>query len=507
MPDPRRIGNGGRIPRYEEVRAERAKRSLLVFVRQSWHIIEPGMPFEEGWHHGAVCEHLQAVSRGEIQKLVISVPPEHSKSTIVAKCWPAWAWITDPTFDWLFSSYSSQRATGDSVDCRKIIESPWYRENWGYIYNLSTDQNQKTRFANNLNGQRISMGLLGAATGEHGDAVVCDDPHSIRDQWSPKKLEAAILTWDQVMSRSINDPQTSRHVIIMQRLHHRDLAAHCLKQGGYEYLMLPTEYDPSRSITTKIGWKDPRKKRGELLWGNRFGAAEVADAKLRLAPRGFSAQHQQNPSQEEGAIFKRDRFKYFANDPRAIVGQMDEVVQSWDMSFKDLDTSSKVAGHVWGRKGGDRFLLDRICEHLDFVESIEAVEKMSAKWPTANAKIIEDKANGPAVINALNRKLSGLIAWPPKGVPLGSKIARAYASQPELEAGNIWLPDPKVHPWVEEFVEYCVAFPGGEYDDDIDAMGQALEKFRQSFVLHAITDEIFAVGAKRSYWKGTTDAV
>jgi predicted phage terminase large subunit-like protein len=459
------------------------------------------MPFKEGWHHSAICDHLEAVFKGQIRKLIISVPPEHSKSTIVAKCWPAWGWLTDPTFDWLFSSYSSVRATGDSIDCRRIIESPWYRQNWGYMFALATDQNQKTRFQNSQSGERISMGLLGAATGEHGDAVVCDDPHSIRDQWSPTKLEAAINSWDQVMSRSINDPQSSRHVIIMQRLHFKDLAAHCLRQGGYEYLSLSTEHEPSRAKRTSIGWVDPRKKKGDLLWPSQYGKAEVIDAKLRLGPRGFGAQHQQDPSQEEGAIFKRDKFRFYANDPVAIAGQMDDMIQSWDMAFKDLSTSSKVAGHVWGRKGADRFLLARICEHLDFTQSVSAVEAMSQRWPRANAKLIEDKANGPAVMNSLGRKVVGLIAWPPKGRAMGSKISRAYASQPEFESDNIWVPDPKNHPWVQEFIEYCVAFPGGEYDDDIDAMTQALERFRDTTTNQSLNEQIFEIGTGRSYWK------
>lgn len=490
------------IPTVEMIRAEKAKRSLMEFVRQSWAVIEPGVEMVEGWHHGAICEHLEAVMAGQIRKLVISVPPEHSKSTIVAKCWPAWGWINQPSFDWLFSSYSAQRSIGDSVECRRIIESRWYRENWGHLWRLTSDQNQKTRFKNSQGGERISMGLLGAGTGEHADAVVCDDPHSIRDQWSPRSLESSINTWDQVMSRCINDPRSSRHVLIMQRLHHKDLAAHCLRQGGYDYLMLPSEYDPKRSVTTSIKWKDPRKDKGTLLWPKRFGREEIADVKIRLASRGYSAQHQQDPSQEEGAIFKRNFLKYYANDPRNIVGQMDEVIQSWDMAFKDLDTSSKVAGHVWGRKGADRFLLDRVCEHLDFVASIKAVTTMSGKWPTAIAKLIEDKANGPAVINSLSRKIPGLLPWPPKGHPMGSKVARAYASQPDVEAGNVWLPNPQTHPWVDEFVEYLVAFPGGEYDDDIDAMTQALERLRASVVFAGLSENILAIGAGKSYWRG-----
>jgi len=496
-------GNGTRveIPTLEILDAVLAKRSLIDFVRQAWLIVEPGVPFVEGWHHTAICEHLEAVTRGEIRKLVISVPPEHSKSTIVARCWTAWAWIQNPSFDWLFSSYSAQRAIADSVACRNILESGWYRKHWGDLFHLTSDQNQKIRYTNSQQGERISMGLLGSGTGEHGDFVVCDDPHNIRDQWSPTRLEATVSTWDQVMSRCVNDPRTSRHLIIMQRLHHRDLAAHCLKQGGYEYLMLPTQYDSTRSKATSIGWVDPRKKKDELLWPMRFGLDEIRDSKLRLGSRGFSSQHQQNPSAEEGAIFKRQYWRYYSNDPENIAATMDEVIQSWDMAFKDEDTSSKVAGHIWGRKGANRYLLDRICEHLDFVETIKALLRMTEKWPIASAKLVEDKANGTAVISALKQRVTGLIPWPPKGKIMGSKIARASAMQPEAEAGNVWLPNPERFPWVEEFIEYCVSFPGGEYDDDIDAMTQAHDRFRSVSVIGG-EEDIFAMGTRRSYWKG-----
>lgn len=471
-----------RIPTLEEVRAERARRRLYDFAVQAWPVTEPGKDFVDNWHIGAICEHLEAVSRGQIRRLVICVPPEHSKSYLVARCWPAWWWIHDSSFDWLFSSYASDRALNDSVQCRRIIESEWYKRNWGDQYYLTSDQNQKGRFENSKTGVRIAVGLLAAGTGEHADAVVCDDPNDIRDQWSPKKLEAVVNAWDQVMSRCVNDPKTSRHVIIMQRIHDKDLASHCRRQGGYEYLMLPSEYDPVRATATSIGWKDPRKAKGELLNPHRFGPAEIADARTRLATRGFSAQHQQNPSAEESTIFKRMWWRYYQEQPRRIAASMDEVVQSWDFAFKDLETSSKVAGHVWGKRGADTFLLDRICEHMDFVESLRAITKLTELWPQAAAKIVEDKANGPAVIATLHNKIMGLIPWPPQGRAMGSKIARAYAMQPNVEAGNVWLPHPDICPWIDEFIEYCSAFPGGEYDDDIDAMTQVHDRFNEAIL-------------------------
>ena len=482
-----------------QVQAELCRQSLARFVTDSWAVVKPETPFVKGWHIDAICEHLEAVTKGEIRRLIISVPPDHSKSSIVAICWPAWVWTGTPSFDWLFSSYSSQRAIADSTSCRRIIESDWYRSRFGGNFYLTSDQNQKSRFENSVSGKRVTVSLMGAGTGEHADAVVCDDPHDIKDQFRPNRIQTAVQNWDQVMSHRINDPRTSRHVIIMQRIHHTDLVSHALKQGGYEYLMLASEYDPKRSKVTSIGWKDPRKRRGELLNPQRFGPEEIKDAKVRLGTRGFNAQHQQDPSAEEGMVFRRGWFRFYGIDPRELVQTVDEVIQSWDFALKDLDTSSKVAGHVWARKGADKFLLDRVCEHLDFVECIRVMIGMAERWPQATAKIVEDKANGPAVIATLRGKLTGLIPWPPKGRQMDSKIARATAMQPEMEAGNVWLPDPRTHPWVGEFIEYCVSFPGGEFDDDIDAMSQAFDRFRGSPILTEANP--FSGETRKSYWK------
>lgn len=470
-------------------------------MRQSWGIVEPGTPFVENWHHGAICEHLEAVTYGQLRKLVISVPPEHTKSTIAAKCWPAWWWLHQPYFDWIFASYNITRSINDSVGCRRIIESAWYRKNWGDLFYLTSDQNQKGRFENSQHGERIATSI-GGSTGEHADAVVADDPNDIRDQFRPKQLARTISFWDNVMTRCVNDPRTSRFVAIQQRIHPMDLSGHLLSQGGYDHLVLSTEYNPARSKVTVIGWRDPRKQHKEFLWPKRFGDEEIADAKVRLGIRGFNAQHQQDPTQEEGVIFKREDWKHYANDPKAIVQQMDEVILSMDCAFKDADDNSKVACHAWGRKGADTYLLARDTEHRDFVGTLGLLERMSNEWPRATAKIIEDKANGPAVINAAKQKIPGLIPWPPKGSgPMGSKVARAVAMQPRQEAGNVWLPDPDKHPWVAEFIEICAAFPGCEFDDDIDAMSQAHDRFGATATIVG-TEDMFNVGSGgKSYWK------
>src|SRR5438105_1968887 len=163
-----------------EIETERAVRSLREFVRQAWPIVEPSTPFVAGFHIDAIIEHLEAITRGQIRNLIINVPPRHMKSLLVCVFWPAWEWIRYPERRWLYSSYAASLSIRDSVNCRRLIESPWYQQRWRDRFALTSDQNTKGRFDNNRSGYRLSTSVDGAATGEGGDRLVCDDPHNVQ---------------------------------------------------------------------------------------------------------------------------------------------------------------------------------------------------------------------------------------------------------------------------------------------------------------------------------------
>ena len=164
----------------DEIDRELAGRRLAEFVRQAWGVVEPSTPFVPGWHIDAIIEHLEAVSHGQIRNLLINVPPRHMKSLLVSVFWPAWEWIRWPERRWLYSSYAATLSIRDSVKCRRLIESPWYQSGWGDRFALTSDQNTKGRFDNSRSGYRLSTSVGGAATGEGGDRVVCDDPTTCR---------------------------------------------------------------------------------------------------------------------------------------------------------------------------------------------------------------------------------------------------------------------------------------------------------------------------------------
>jgi predicted phage terminase large subunit-like protein len=330
----------------------------------------------------------------------------------------------------------------------------------------------------------------GAATGEGGDRIVVDDPHNVGEAESDLVRRSALDWWDQVMSTRLNDPKTGAKVIVMQRVHEADLTGHVLEQGGYELLCLPAESEEGSTRVTLIGWSDPRTEAGELLWPERFGPAELEALKRSMGSYAAAGQLQQRPAPAEGGILKRYWWRYWkppgVSLPPIMVrlpdGQQqlipaidlpenfDEQVQSWDMAFKDVDSSDFVVGQVWGKKRADKFLLDQLKDRLDFPKTLEAVRKLTTKWHQTHAKLVEDKANGTAVIATLKHEISGLIAVNPEG----GKESRASAVSPQVESGNVYLPHPSLFPWVNGFRDECASFPNGAHDDQVDAMSQAL---------------------------------
>jgi predicted phage terminase large subunit-like protein len=459
-----------RPPTVFGLRKEKARRWLHEYIRQAWELVEPDTEFVDNWHLRAISEHLEAVSGNQIRRLLINVPPRSMKSLSVSVFWPTWEWIERPHTRWLFSSYAAVLSTRDSLKCRRIIESRWYRERWGGAFRLTTDQNVKNRFENDKTGHRIATSVDGVATGDGGDIICVDDPHNVQEIHSDTTRESVLRWWDESMTSRFNNPKTGRAVIVMQRMHERDLSGHLLaKEMGWEHLCLPMEHD-GRKRMTSLGPYDVRKEEGELLWPAHFDRKAVEELKKGMGSYSASGQLQQAPSPAGGGIFKRNDWRYYKAFP-----ELREVVLSFDMAFKQLSDSDFVVGQAWGRKDADKYLLEQVRARMGFGASVQAVRQLKAKFPQARAILIEDKANGTAVIEVLKREIPGIISVEPEG----GKITRAYAIQPEQEAGNIHLPDPVIAPWVGGFVEECSSFPLGANDDQVDAMTQAVNWFRR----------------------------
>lgn len=813
-------------------------RSLHAYMAAAWPIINQGRPFVDGWHIRAICEHLEAVSRGQIRKLLINIPFRCSKSLTVQVFWPSWEWTFAPQMQWLCLSYAAELSTRDSLRCRNVIESQWYRDRWGDVYSISTDQNVKNRYENTKHGVRISTSIGGLATGEGGDRVVIDDPHNMKEIHSEVSRKEVIRIWKESLCSRLNNPATGAFVGVMQRGHEKDFSGHVLsEEEGWDHLCydyqteiltnrgwvffkdltssdlvaqvdtdgldmsfvqptdiiryryrgpmvqyktanvdllvtpdhrmvfkskehfdggdkslwadwgvkstdklpkhfyipqavrwersdiasvelggvsisgddyarfmgvwvaegcttstlytdclwtgrkdalrrkviisqdkgafadeikvlverlpyhfkvsgqgskrprhlhflspdrklwedlrvygksgdkfvpsiiksmsvrqillflewygkgdghrtvrnansinyvsksrrliddvqelllrvgrtggigkrpnayritsrsskrdgeqkwygqvspkhkrsvpydnevfcvsvptgaivvrrngkpavcgncLPMEYELKRpvyvtyedgtrgikqadakTLTTSLGFTDPRTVEGELLSPDRFTPAVIAALKPTLGTYGWSGQSQQRPTPSEGGLFPKASWRYYTKASLPV--KFDEMIQSWDMAFKKTEDSSRVAGHVYARLGAERFLLYRTCKRMDFVESCKAVITTTQLFPQALRKLVEDKANGPAIINVLKNKVPGLYPVEPEG----SKEARAQTASIYQQAGNVLLPHPDECPWTEELIEILAGVPLGEWDD-ADAFAQAMIYF------------------------------
>ena len=487
--------------------------TLHQYVREAWPQVEPGHPFVDNWHIGVICEHLEAVSRNEIRRLVINIPPRHTKSLTVSVMWPSWEWTFAPWVQWLYAAYAEKLSKRDSLRTRRLIRSPWYQRHWGHVYQLSSDQSEKLRFENDRTGYRIATSVGGAGTGEGGDRVVVDDPHKAGSVDSDTIREGTTDWWDNEMSTRANDPQRSAHVIIMQRLHEGDLTGHVLEQGGYVHLRIPARYEARAFVygeaipqpePSPVEWEDPRTEIGEPLWPERFGDKELKDIELRLGSYGTAGQLQQRPSPAGGGILHRVWWRFWVPQhstlPPVTVRlpdgsthtaetiqlpiRLDRVIQSWDMAFKGIldvkkvrpgateTTRSYTAGQTWGAKGAQRFLLDATRRHAEFTEALEMVRSFRRRWQQADAVFVEDKANGPAIISTLRTEIPGLVAVDPEG----DKVARLRAVAPQAEAGQVYLPHPALAPWVWDFIEELATAPHGQYNDQADAFSQALRR-------------------------------
>lgn len=487
------------IPTLDEINKELAQRSLVEYIRLAWPIVEPTNPYIHGWHIDAISEHLEAATRGEIRNLIINIPPRHAKSLLCCVFWMTWVWTTRPETRWLYSSYGENLAIRDSMKCRRIIQSPWYQSNFGDVFQLAGDQNQKTRFDNNKTGYRLATSVGGMGTGEGGDFIVVDDPLKQADAHSLPARESVKDWWDNTMSTRGNNPEKVVKVVIMQRLHEEDLTGHLLqrmKADGlhYEHLCLPARYDGNKRITS-VGFSDPRKNKGDLLWPERFTPAALGELESSMDSYAVAGQLQQKPAPDAGGIFKKAHWRYWKPEgitlPPVVVeivneetkaitlmevnavdlpADFDDMMQSWDCAFKDTKSSDFVAGQVWARVGVSKYLLDYFKERADINATIRAIRAMSEKWPEAYTKLIEDKANGPAVIQLLQGRVDGLIGVDPKG----GKVARAHAASPSVESHNVYVPHPALYGWVNGFIENCAGFPNVTHDDDVDAFTQAM---------------------------------
>lgn len=490
------------LPAEAQIDRELCRRSLYEFVKEAWHIVEPAHDFVEGWHIQAICEHLEAVTRGEIRNLLVNMPPRHMKSLGVSVFWLPWVWANHPEKRFLYSSYDSKLATRDSVRSRRIIQSDWYQSRWGDVFNLTGDQNVKTRFENDHTGIRISTSVGGSGTGEGGDFVVCDDPHSVDEAYSEKKRRAAIRWWDNVMSTRLDDPKTGSKVVVGQRVHHQDLSAKLKDRSDWEHLLLPSEYEPDRNCQTSIGWEDPRDEGGALLWPDRYGPEEIDSAKEDLGSWGFASQHQQRPTPREGGFFSRDWFDIVEQlpDHKSI-----RIVRYWDKAGTQGDgnysAGVKMARVVTQQDEVKYFVLHVIRGQWSPGKR-EKIMETTAKMDGKDVVVWVEQEPGSAGKESAQNTVDNLDGFTVRVEKVtGSKQLRADSFAAKSEAGRVILLQ---GPWNDIYLDELQQFPNSDYNDQVDASSGAYNALYRSGG-NSLKDEHTANATKTPSSQAVTD--
>jgi predicted phage terminase large subunit-like protein len=448
------------------------------------------------------CEHLEAVSAGQIRDLLITIPPRHLKSTISTIAWPAWVWVRDPGKRFLCVSYSLLLASEHAVYSRRLIESPLYQRAWGSRYVLAGDQNLKMSYFNNRGGARISVSMSAgsSATGRGGDVLVFDDPNNVQEIHSAAHRREVIEVYRTVFTSRRNDLRTGARVIIMQRSHVEDLAGYVLECGGFTHLCLPEEYEPSRSCVTVLGWKDPRIEEGELLFPARLGGEQVRQIKAESTALAYGAQYQQEPRPESGSLFKigkiallpRDR----PHDPRDPSTQLPARPYT-ECRFWDCAATEPAPGRDPDYTVGARV---RLYEH----GLIVVMDIMRGRWgPSEGDRMmahamtldgigcrvreeIEGGSSGKKIIAAHSKMFFGVDY---KGEPTGGKSkelrARPLASKMDALEPLVAMIEA---PWNAAFIEELRDFPNGKHDDQVDSVCGAYN----SLALEATVPQIYS---------------
>jgi predicted phage terminase large subunit-like protein len=455
----------------ERVLAEKCRRDLLLFAQKVvWPVVEgANREFKMNWHLSAICEHLTALKNNEIRNLIINIPPRFMKSLLVSVSFPTWVWLDSPESQFISASYSKDLSTRDAVKSRRVIESPFYQTHYGDLFQLSGDQNVKTKYENDKNGHRIATSVGGLGTGEGGDYLMADDPHNVLDGESDKVREETCQWWSEVMPTRINNPKTGHKLIIMQRVHARDLSGLVLEQGGYEHLFVPMRYEEERVCVTVLGRVDPREKENELAWENRFDEQDVAALEKAMGSYAVAGQFQQRPAPRGGALIDVSKIHVVSALPAGL-----QLVRGWDLAATEEKVGSNpayTASVLMGRDSlGRIFICDVLRKRFGPLE-VETALTDTAKRDGKKVRISfpqDPGAAGKIVAANYTAKLAG---WIVKATPeTGDKLQRAEPFAAQVEAGNVYMLKAE---WNKDYIDELKDFPASAFKDQVDATSRA----------------------------------
>lgn len=456
-----------KLPTEIELDRAIAGRSFAAYVRAAWHVLEPTSDLKWGWSLDAICEHLEAVTHGQITRLLMNVPPGCMKSLLTGVFWPSWEWGPKGLagMRYLGTAHKQDLAVRDNLKCRRLIQSEWYQARWPI--QLTGDQNAKTKFENSSTGFREAM-AFNSMTGSRGDRVLLDDPLSVDHANSAADLASADLTFSEALPTRVNNDE-SAIVVIMQRLNAKDTSGIIIaKELDYVHLMLPMRFEEERRCYTRIGFKDPRTVDGDLLFPERFPEATVKNLERTMGSYAAAGQLQQRPAPREGGMFKKHWFNIVQAIPAGT-----RLMRGWDLAATE-GAGDWTAGAKIGRQKNGRFIIiDMKREQL----SSAGVERLLLNTASQDGYLTpvslpQDPGQaGKAQASYYVQQLAGYTAK--ATTESGDKAQRASPLAAQAEAGNV---DVLEGAWNEAFFDEVTVFPNGKHDDQVDAASRTFNE-------------------------------
>lgn len=448
----------------EQARKVLAKRDFSYFME--WDKEMDGMKDVKGKHLKLLDDLLQQVSEGKLRRLIVTMPPRHGKSERVSKKFPAWYLGNHPQEEVIIASYSIDLAR----DFSRIARDTFMRHS--DAFGVAVDSKYQSAESWGVEGQRgrvTAAGVGGSITGKGASVAIVDDPLKNYQDAQSGVIRDTLWNWYKSTLYTRLTPDGAI-VIVSTRWHEDDLIGRLLEEEQQQ--MDDGAHIGERwTVVNLPAFAEEDNDRlgrfiGDPLWPEYgFGMEQLNKIKADVGSYMFAALYQQRPAPAEGNMLKREWWRYYDHLP-----VMGSVIISVDAAFKDSDTSDFVVIQTWGKLNANMYLIDQVRGRMNFLATCNAIRNMAMKWPQAQVKLIEDAANGSAIIQMLQKEMGGVIAVRPEG----GKVTRVNAVSAHIESGNVYLPNTS---WIQDFVEECATFPSGRHDDQVDAMSQALHRF------------------------------
>lgn len=480
-------------------------KDFSAFVRDAWGIIEPGTPYSHNWHIDFLAEELTALFIDELgylypdadtkkilskrkNRITINVPTRSMKTLLISVFFPCWLILHNNTLKIVTVSYSADLSRQINRQRRDIINSPWFQKYFGDIAKIKDGMDRQDEFELESLGMMYSTSVGGTFTGKGGDLVILDDIQKPADMHSPTERASAVLFLKETLPTRLNNQNTGKIINVQQRLHYQDVTGYIQENLSslYDFVKIPLEFEYNETYVGKITSRVWKVKKGDVLWPDRMGKEQVEALRLQLGSHAFEAQQQQNPTPEGGSILHTGWFNEYNQSPHQFVKNLRDLeperfancqlIFSWDMNFKVAKDSDFVGCLVAVLDVANEkiYIVDYMKERLTFTQVLVRMMGMHERWQDAGLPImhiIEEKANGSAVIDVMTQKIAGIVAFDPGNQ---DKITRMKVASPYVESGSVYIPGEHKAPWTPSLINELVKFPFIEHDDIADAFSQLL---------------------------------